>query len=206
MHFGRQTELVRVGEVDPRIVVDLRYARAENFTGRILYRSAEAWLRPRTALKLRQAQDLLAARRYSLVVLDAYRPPSAQAAMWATLADERYVAPPSRGSRHTRGASVDVTLRDADGVELDMPSLHDEFTEKAHRDYPGSTSLERENCRCLTEAMTASGFLTLRTEWWHFDDADWRDLPLLTWEFDHAMDPEGRNELRPALDCQGTPR
>jgi D-alanyl-D-alanine dipeptidase len=120
-------ELVRLDRLDPRWCIDLRYATPENFTGRRLYSRAEAWLRPETAAKLSAARDRLSDRSLRLRVLDAYRPPSAQRALWAALPDERFVAPPERGSRHTRGTAVDVTLLDAAGRELEMPSAFDEF-------------------------------------------------------------------------------
>ena len=110
-------QLVRVRDVDPRIQVDLRYATEANFTGRRLYASAEAWLRPGTAGKLRMAQDRLEAQGFGLKVWDAYRPPSAQRELWRCLPDPEFVAPPERGSRHTRGASVDVTLVDGSAAQ-----------------------------------------------------------------------------------------
>lgn len=176
--------LVRVASMDPRVRIEMVYATPENFTGRVLYASGEAWLRLGTALKLRRAQDRLARRGQFLKVLDAYRPPSAQRALWAACPDPRFVAPPQRGSRHTRGAAVDVTLVDEAGVALEMPSAHDEFSERSGRDWDAASEAARRHRDGLRVAMTEAGFETVSSEWWHFDDAAWRQYPLLDWEFD----------------------
>lgn len=174
--------LVRVRDVDARIRVDLRYARPDNVVGVPIYPIHEAYLLPCAALKLSRAQELLAVREVGLLVWDAYRPPSAQVALWNKMPDPRFVAPPERGSRHTRGAAVDVTLVDAAGVEVEMPSGFDEFTDRAHRGWLGASAAARRHCDWLTDAMVAAGFVPISSEWWHFDDADWRRHPLLTIE------------------------
>lgn len=169
---------------DPRLLVGLRYATADNFLGRPVYPAdAPALLRTETAAKLRAAQDVLAPRGLRLKILDAYRPPSAQRALWAARPDERFVAPPGRGSRHTRGTAVDATLADAAGRELAMPSAYDEFSERAARDFAGGPADARANRDLLRAAMEAAGFTTITSEWWHFDEADWRDFPLLDFEW-----------------------
>lgn len=176
--------LIRVRDVDARICVDLRYASERNFSGRVLYRSPEAWLRPGTAQRLRRAQDALQriASGHRLLLLDAYRPPSAQEALWRAYPDPTFVAPPDRGSRHTRGTAVDVTLVDPLGREVEMPSGFDEFGERAGRDWAGASELAARHLRWLTEAMVGVGFRIIRSEWWHYDDPDWESCPLLTWE------------------------
>lgn len=174
--------MIRVVEIDPRIRVDLRYATSHNVTGRVLYASSEAWLRAGTMQKLRVAQDLLADCGVGLKLWDAYRPPSAQRALWAWRPDERFVAPPERGSRHTRGASVDVTLVDTDGADLEMPSAFDEFSERAHRNWSGGSAVAQRHRDCLMGVMEDAGFAGIQSEWWHFDDTEWRDYPLLEWE------------------------
>jgi hypothetical protein len=96
---------------------------------------------------------------------DCYRPLSIQKQLWAFLPDERYVIDPRKGPRHNRGAAVDVTLVDAKGNELEMPTAYDNFSERAHRDYrllPPSTLRNRE---LLERIMTRHGFQGLATEW-----------------------------------------
>lgn len=192
-------DLVRLRQFDPRLWIELRYATPRNFTGRILYRSNEAWLRRVTATRLGRAQDRLGERGLGLKVWDAYRPPSAQQALWEACPDERYVAPPARGSRHTRGVAVDVTLVDARGQELAMPSDFDAFGERAWRGWQGAPVEAARHRDWLTEAMAGSGFRPIQTEWWHFDDEAWEGYPLLTYEF-ADLEKACRS---PGRDCAG---
>src|SRR5690606_8952477 len=95
-----------------------------------------------------------------------------------------FVANPADGSRHNRGAAVDLTLTDlATGKPVPMPSGYDEFTERAHPDYTGGTPEERRNRDLLRQVMTANGFQVFPNEWWHFDYHDWRSYPILNLRF-----------------------
>jgi D-alanyl-D-alanine dipeptidase len=99
--------------------------------------------------------------------------------MWSIKGGSRYLASPRRGSKHSRGAAVDVTLVDARGRELVMPTGFDAFTARAGRRYRGGSPATQRNRRLLEEAMVAQGFHPNRGEWWHFDDPHWRRYPLL---------------------------
>ena len=171
--------LVEVAAIDPRILIDLRYATANNFTGRPLYPVARCLLRESVAKRLSRVQDRLAAKGMALKIYDGYRPLSVQRIMWKLVPDPKYVADPAKGSRHNRGAAVDVTLVDDQGRELEMPTGYDDFTPAAARDYAGGTEAARRHRRTLTEAMEAEGFVGLDSEWWHFDAPGWGDYPIL---------------------------
>jgi D-alanyl-D-alanine dipeptidase len=172
------SRLIDLAEFDPRIAIDLRYATADNFMGRPLYPpEARCLLRPATARRLKRVQDRLARTGLGLKVYDAYRPLSVQKQMWEIMPDPRYVADPARGSRHNRGSAVDVTLVDSTGRELEMPTGFDDFTEAAHRNYQGATPAALRHRKILTNAMEAEGFVGLSTEWWHYDDPDWKSYP-----------------------------
>lgn len=149
--------------------------------------SARALLRPEVAGKLARVQDRLEKQGLGLKVFDAYRPLSVQKKMWARVPVEGYVANPVKGSNHNRGAAVDLTLVDAQGRELPMPSAYDEFTERAHRAYAGGTAQERRNRGILEEAMEAEGFKGLRSEWWHFDDVSAKQWPVLDESFEKLL-------------------
>ena len=100
--------------------------------------------------------------------------------MWEVYPHAGYVADPRKGSRHNRGAAVDVTLiKLSDGVELPMPTPYDDFTERAHRNYMELPAEVIQNRELLERMLTKQGFVGLPTEWWHFDDRDWRNYPLL---------------------------
>ena len=171
--------LVDVASVVPDIVLDIRYATENNFMKRVLYPQARCVLRESVARRLALVQQDLARDGLRLKVFDAYRPLSVQRQMWEVMPDSRYVANPAKGSRHNRGAAVDVTLVDAEGRELEMPSGYDEFTERAHRNYAGGSAQARANRERLIRAMHAHGFRVLDTEWWHFDAVGWEQYPVL---------------------------
>ena len=168
--------LVEVQLLDPSITKDMRYATTDNFTGQILYPSDRCVLRQPVAYRLIQAQRQLRAQGLGLKVFDCYRPLSVQRKMWAVYPDANYVANPATGgSRHNRGASVDVGLVDASGRELLMPSAFDEFSERSHLDFMAATPEALRNRQTLQAVMRQVGFSSVTTEWWHFDAPEWRD-------------------------------
>lgn len=175
---AKDREFVNIAEVSPTVVVDLAYAKDANFFGRRFYRNARCWLRRGTAMKLHAVQLELQKAGYRLKILDGYRPPSVQRELWKLKPDPRYVARPERGSRHNRGAAVDVTLVKADGAEVAMPTRFDDFSEKAASDYAKLPPAVLANRKLLQDAMTRHGFAILKSEWWHFDDSDWENYPI----------------------------
>ena len=182
-------ELVDVQRVDPSILVEMRYATARNGVGRPIYPADLPCLtRPETALRLHLAQVSLRARGYGLKVWDAYRPPEAQRALWQRWQRRGYVADPNdgRGSLHTWGLAVDVTLVDSEGQEVSMPSDFDVFTAQASAIYRGRDALVRTHVRLLFGAMKQAGFVGLSTEWWHFAARDWQRYKPLPVPGQHA--------------------
>lgn len=185
-------DLVDAAGLVPGLVVDLRYATPDNFVGEAVYPpGARCLLRRPVAAALARVAARLAADDLRLKAWDCYRPFPVQERFWASVADERYVARPARGedgrpaegSRHNRGAAVDVTLADAAGSELAMPTAYDDFSERAHRSLAGAAPVAAANARRLDAAMAAEGFVGLPTEWWHYDGPGWErydllDLPL----------------------------
>ena len=180
--------LVEVSRLAPGIQVELRYATANNFTRHVIYpASARCYLRAQVAARLAAVQRVLKSRGLGLKVYDCYRPRSAQKTLWEIVPDERYVASPVTGSRHNRGAAVDLTLVDRDGRELPMPTPYDDFTEKAHRDYQDLPADTLRNRKTLQDAMVEGGFTPLPTEWWHFDDPDSARYPLTDIRFEELL-------------------
>ena len=169
----------------PNIAIDLRYATANNFAGRDLYTPLDcAWLHRDAAEALASASSWLAAQRPGtrLLVLDALRPQRVQEALWAALQGTPllgYLAPPERGSIHSFGMAVDVTLIDADGAEFDMGTGFDDLSELSHpaleeRFLAAGQLYEQQiaNRALLRAAMTHGGFHGISHEWWHFDCGD----------------------------------
>jgi D-alanyl-D-alanine dipeptidase len=181
--YASSTDLVDIETINPHIRLDIRYARSDNFTHRVLYPRAKCFLRRAVAEKLSRAQVELERVGRGLQVFDCYRPLSVQKQMWALVPDERYVANPAKGSRHNRGAAIDLTLTMADGKAAAMPTDFDDFSERAHRDYMQLPAPIIANRALLELVMTRAGFVGLPTEWWHFDAADWESFDLLDVEF-----------------------
>lgn len=183
----KQAGLMEPTQLDSSLVLDIRYATTNNFAGRQVYPSPRCYLRSDIARRLLEVQKRLRAQGLGIKVHDCYRPFSVQEEFWRIMPDERYVMQPTRdengrmvkSSRHNRGAAVDVTLVDANGRELPMPTEYDDFTEKAHRGSPLASALARQNSAVLEKAMAAQGFEPLATEWWHFDGPGWQEYPPL---------------------------
>lgn len=178
-----QYDLVDVKKLDSTIVLDIRYATENNFTGKKIYDEARFFLRKEAALKILEVQKELQRFGLSLKVFDGYRPLSVQKKFWEIMPDERYVADPKKGSRHNRGMAVDLTLVDKEGKEIPMPTPYDDFTEKASRDYFDLPSQILINRKFLEDIMVKYGFSGFPTEWWHFDFKGWEKYDILDVEF-----------------------
>ena len=170
-------QLVRVVDYIPRISTDLKYATNDNFTGEKIYEFADAYLRYGTVKKLKQAEIMLEEQGYCLKIWDAYRPVSAQFKLWEICPNSTYVANPYNGySSHSRGNTVDITLLNADGTEIPMPTGFDDFSAKADRDYNDCAEEAAKNSRLLESVMIECGFQPYFGEWWHFSDQTFYDV------------------------------
>jgi D-alanyl-D-alanine dipeptidase len=176
-------QLVEVGKAAPGVRIELRYAGPRNCVGAAIYPADFPCLvRPVIARRLEYAQQLLRPRGCGLKIWDGYRPVAAQHAIWSHFSRLGFVADPydGRGSLHSWGLAVDVTLVDAGGHDVAMPSDFDVFAPVASGIYRGSNVEVGRNLRLLQVVMKASGFIGLSTEWWHFAARDWRQYSPLT--------------------------
>ena len=167
-----------LADYDASIILDIRYATPNNFTGKTVYPAARCLLRRDVAMRLLKVEETLRRKGYRLIVFDCYRPLSVQKTFWAILPDERYVADPEKGSRHNRGAAVDVSLADSTGKPLEMPTGYDDFSGKASRGWKGSSAAARRNSELLEAVMKEGGFEPFPSEWWHFDASGWEVYPV----------------------------
>jgi len=161
------------------IATDIRYATPNNFMKQTLYSVAKAYLRAPAATALADANRELAARGLALKVFDAYRPYAITERMWEPIRNPDFVADPAKGSRHNRGAAVDLTLIDSAGVELPMPTPYDDFTQRARHDFNDLPADALANRALLREVMTRHGFEPLPSEWWHYDFKGWERFELM---------------------------
>lgn len=180
-------DLVEVAGVDSTIEYDIRYAGTNNFMGVPFYSAPHAYLQRPAAEALARVNRRMRERGYGLLIFDAYRPWHVTKMFWDATPENMkiFVADPANGSRHNRGAAVDLTLFDPEtGRPVDMVSGYDEFSERAFPGYPGGTSRQRWLRDLLRAAMEAEGFNVYRYEWWHFDYGDWSRYPIgnLTFE------------------------
>lgn len=166
-----EEDFVRIKDYIPDIVVDLKYASADNFTGSVIYDFSDAYLRYGTVKKLANVQNELKRSGMGLKIWDAYRPVSAQFRLWEICPDPTYVADPTTGwSSHSRGNTVDVTLVFSNGTEAEMPTGFDDFSHYADRDYSDCGETAAANAQLLERIMTENGFQPYVGEWWHFSD------------------------------------
>ncbi len=164
------SQWIEIIRLDASILLDLRYATANNFMQQQVYDCGRCFYRPAVAKALAAVQADLRPKGLGLKMYDCYRPAPYQQRLWDIMPDARYVARPEKGSVHGRGAAADLTLVVLEsGEELDMGTTYDFFGEAA---YTTTTHLAAEvlaNRRLFQEAMLARGFSTIRTEWWHFN-------------------------------------
>lgn len=176
---------VDVAREIPDAVLDIRYASSNNVTGTRLYPQARCWLRKEPASQLAQAAAELRRHKRRLLLWDCYRPPRAQRALWQRIGDRRYAAEPTfddegrplTGSRHSRGASVDVGLAYLDGTPVTMPTEHDAIGPDAHRAAAMKSAAAAE-LLLLDTAMTRARWRGLPSEWWHYDAESAAHYPL----------------------------
>lgn len=180
--------LVNVCDIDDGFIIDLRYAKENNFTRKKIYPAEVCVLQEETALKLSRANRDFKELGLKIKVWDAYRPIYVQRIFWDMVRDDRFVANPNKNaSRHNRGTAVDITLVKENGEELRMPSEFDDFSEKAYRNYKFMSSEERDNLNLMTEIMLLNGFLIIDTEWWHFEDDAYKKYDIYNIDLDQFI-------------------
>ena len=175
------TEWTELTTLLPNVVLDLRYATADNFMEQKIYDCGRCFYRPKVARALARVEARLNKQGLGLKMYDCYRPGPYQQRLWDVLPDPRYVANPKRGSLHSRGAAADLTVINlASGEELDMGTPYDFFGVEAYTTTTNLPAEVLENRGILQAAMRAEGFGTIRTEWWHFNFLG-RRFPLADW-------------------------
>lgn len=180
-----QKELVNLEKFIPCIVLDIRYATTNNFTGERIYNLSRAYARRPVAEALKKVQDELKPQGLGIKIFDGYRPYKATVKFYEVYGDTTYVASPYRGSRHNRGCALDLTLIDLKtGEELKMPTEFDSFKKEAWPSTPVSDPVVRKNRTLLINVMEKHGFRVNSSEWWHFDFKGWKNYEVLDIDFE----------------------
>lgn len=163
------------------VELSLAYAGEQNLTERPVYQRAACYLHADAAAALRRAIGLAASLGLKLRIFDGYRPTEAQWVLWRFRPDPNYFADPRRGSPHSRGVAVDVTLvRTADGAALDMGTGFDALTPRSHHGNLEVSVEAQRNRLLLLGLMSTAGFDFYGNEWWHYQLFNARRYPLLS--------------------------
>lgn len=173
----------------PNAKLEIRYASAHNFTGRVVegYLSDDASLTIAAASALKKASEALEKAGYGVKIYDAYRPKQAVDFFikWGEEPEDfktktefypdyekkdlfslGYIA---KKSGHSRGSTVDLTIYDPDtGDDIDMGSPFDFLGPISNHGTALITEEQTNNRNILKKAMKDAGFKELRTEWWHY--------------------------------------
>ena len=184
MDIEKKGNLVRLLDIDPDFIIDLRYATADNFTGQQVYQSGECWIDAHTAEILIKAKNIFKADGYRVKVWDAYRPIRAQKKFWEIMPNDDFVARPPDMTKmtafrhtHMNGQCVDITLTDLDGKDIAMPCPFDTMDGRAALSCAENPPEGRKNGEYLKQVMESVGFEGYENEWWHFYDVSTDPVP-----------------------------
>lgn len=180
------SEWIEIKSIIPDIVIDLKYASADNFVEEQMYDCPRCFCRPEVGAQLKSIQQLLKKKGLGLKMYDCYRPSQIQQKLWNKVPNPSYVTPPKRGSMHNRGLAVDIAIVDSLGVDLDFGTAFDFFGPRAHHTYTNLPKEVLENRTLLKETMESHGFRSIRTEWWHYSFPGVKyPLSKMEWLCDH---------------------
>ncbi|PZU51319.1 MAG: serine hydrolase [Sphingomonas sp.] len=182
----KPSQLTAITSIDPSIKLDVRYAGINNFMGQQIYEQSGAFLQRPAAEALGRVQQRLKAQGFGLLIHDAYRPWYVTKMFWDATpeANRMFVADPSKGSRHNRGAAVDLTMIELKtGKPMVTTGRYDEFSSRSYSNYVGGSDEQRWLREVLRTAMEAEGYTVYPQEWWHFDLVGWQDYPIGNFRF-----------------------
>jgi zinc D-Ala-D-Ala dipeptidase len=178
-------ELIDLETYVPNLVLDIRYATTNNFTGEKIYNLAKAYARKPVAEALKAVQTELNKQGLGIKIFDAYRPYKATVKFYEVYHDTTYVASPYRGSRHNRGCALDLTIIDLKTKkELKMPTEYDSFRKEAWPSTRVTDPEIRKNRTLLIKVMEKHGFKVNGSEWWHYDFKGWKNYEVMDIDFE----------------------
>ena len=193
----READLVELITLDNTLKLDIRYARTDNFVGKVVYSEARAFMQRPAADALIRVHRKLKKQNLGLVIFDGYRPWSVTKLFWEVTPEDKrkFVANPKTGSRHNRGCAVDLSMFDLKtGKLVEMPSDFDDFTDQASPKYEGASRRQKKNRDLLRKMMEAEGFTVNDNEWWHFDYKDWKDYAIYDIAFSEVKAEKVKSE------------
>ncbi len=166
-----KNNLVDVALYTKEIEIDVLFAKDGNLLGDRIYDYEVCLLQKGTLDKLLKAAKKFKEDGYKIVIFDAYRPYSVTVKLYEKYRN-KYVAPLRPGSNHNKGAAIDMSLLDENGVPIEMPSPIHTLNSTSNRNSKKMSAAARANMNYMTKIMKSCGFRTIETEWWHFVDVD----------------------------------
>ncbi|MHA1598031.1 MAG: D-alanyl-D-alanine dipeptidase [Alphaproteobacteria bacterium] len=172
--------LIEITPESHDVELSIAYATGGNFTGAPVYARPGCYLHADAEALLCRATDLAAKQGWRFRIFDAFRPSEAQWKLWDHTPDPVFLADPEKGSPHSRGVAIDLTLIDIEsGKPLDMGTPFDNFTDAAHHGNTDIPETAQQNRYRLLGLMTAAGWDCYLKEWWHYQMFGPRDYPVL---------------------------
>jgi len=154
-------------------LIDIRYAGPNNFMKKKIYDCGRCLMRKEAAEALKLLNgEMIRKYNFRLKLFDCFRPGDFQQKLWDIMPDINYVAHPSKGSMHSRGVAVDLTIADSLNREVDMGTEFDFLGKEAHFDYTNLPENVIANRKLLRAKMEQYGFAGILTEWWHFSHTE----------------------------------
>jgi D-alanyl-D-alanine dipeptidase len=170
-------DLVEITPQSHAVILSLAYATPQNITGKPIYRQAKCYLHRDAEPKLARAIELAKAIDLTFKIFDAYRPTEAQWMLWNHAPNPEFFADPRKGSPHSRGVAVDLTLVDAAGNELEMGAVRRHDLNAHHGALTVSPAAAQP--AILLGLMSAAGWDFYKNEWWHYQLFNSRSFPVM---------------------------
>ena len=176
--------LIEIKKNKFNVTLDLKYATKDNILGEKIFKENRCFLLEEAAEKLLDAINIAKDLGYNLKIFDAYRPSYVQEALWNFDPNPNFLSDPKKGSPHTKGIAIDLTLVDLQGNELNMGTKFDDFTKNAYHLSKDICKKVTINKRLLLSIMTLAGFDFYHKEWWHYQLFNASSYPLIKNFFD----------------------
>lgn len=183
---GPDGGLIDVRRYTDKIAIDLLFAQDENLLGYNVYGEDICMLQKKTLDKLLIAQEKFEEDGYTIIIYDAYRPYSVTVLLYEKYQDSKYVSSYG-GSVHNRGAAMDMSLLDSKGRPVEMPSPMHTLNAYSNRSSIQMYQIAKWNMDYMEEVMLDSGFTSIRSEWWHFNDADYTQYRKTDYDLDQLL-------------------
>ena len=175
--------LINVSKLDSTIIIDMKYATKYNFFQTKLYDCPDCYLRYEIAKDIINVHKELKHYNLRVKLFDCYRPLSVQKILWKKMPVEGFVADPAYGSLHNKGGAIDVTFSDNTNKELNMGTEHDYFGPEARTSFIWLPDTVLKNRLFLRTILQKNNFVSINSEWWHFEHINGRKYSNLDIKF-----------------------